>query len=120
MAPVLVAANGCATVSVCDSAAAIYTGRSPSVVNDNLTNGQPAGNTARQPCVVHPDRITGGGTTAMVVTARVLLFVACCAFAVAACTNPNADASNTQSNRAATSTFNTDNGGGGGGGGGGY
>lgn len=54
----------------------------------------------------------------MVVTTRALLFVACCVFAVAGCTNPNADASNTQSNRAATSLFNTSNGGGGGGGGG--
>lgn len=54
----------------------------------------------------------------MVVIARALLFAACCGFAVAACTNPNADASNTQSNRAATSTFNTGNGGGGGGSGG--
>jgi hypothetical protein len=54
----------------------------------------------------------------MVVIARALLFAACCAFAVAACTTPNADALNTQSNRAATSMFNTGNGGGGGGSGG--
>ena len=52
----------------------------------------------------------------MVVTAGALLIVACCVFAVAGCTNPTADASNTQSNRAATSLFNTSNGGGGGGG----
>jgi len=54
----------------------------------------------------------------MVVIARALLFAACCAFAVAACTNPNADASNKQSNRDVTNAFDTGNGGGGGGSGG--
>ena len=54
----------------------------------------------------------------MVIIARALLLAACCAFAVAACTNPNADASKTQSNRAAASTFDTGNGGDGGGSGG--
>ena len=60
------------------------------------------------------------GITAMVVTARALLFVACCVFAFAGCTNPNIDTTNTQSNRATTSLFNSSNSGGGGGGGGGY
>ena len=41
----------------------------------------------------------------MVVTTRALLFAACCAFAVAACTDPNADASKKQSNRAVTNAF---------------
>jgi hypothetical protein len=75
------------------------------------------GNTACRPCV----GLAAGSPEegyAMVVIARALLFAACCAFAVAACTNPNADASNKQSNRAVTNAFDTGNGGGGGGSGG--
>jgi hypothetical protein len=54
----------------------------------------------------------------MVVITRALVLTVFCVMAVAGCTNPNADASNTQSNHAATSTFNIGNGGGGGGSGG--